>query len=82
MVDVFKEDAVIERTTYKLKEKYRVTIHYHFRWGLRGRVRRRKYTELIIEDRSITIKGRVAVHGVIERRSDATRTWRRSRTWR
>ena len=79
---MFKEDAAIERTTYKMKEKYRVTIHHHFRWRLRGRVKRRKYTELIIEDRSITIKGRVVVRGVIERRSDATRTWRRSRTWR
>ena len=50
---MFKEDAAIERTTYKMKEKYRVTIHHHFRWRLRGRVKRRKYTELIIEDRSI-----------------------------
>lgn len=59
-VDLFCEEAAIERKTYKTKATYRVSVLYRLRWACVARVRSRRYTELIVEDRSITIKGRVA----------------------
>ena len=59
-VDLFREEAAIERKAYKTKATYRVSVLYRRRWARVARVRSRRYTELIVEDRSITIKGRVA----------------------